>query len=136
MSQDVEIIIEYLKSFSADGSGDMRQDCPVEPEVLKALAKRLHSFAFSKDKGTTLDAAFGGNTKRQLQKIRSDEKAFEVTFEIACAKRCKNLTHIQAVDEVAKKLSMSSDSVRDDYKRAGPKGQRQRGGKSKKIHPD
>jgi hypothetical protein len=134
----VEIIIEFLQSFSdhsQNKSGDIRQDCPVEKFVLEALAKRLHAFVFSEDKGGTLDAAFGGKVKRQLQQIRADNDAYKSTFKIAVAMQggCK---YEDAIDDVAKELCVSSDTVHDRYKRTGPNGRRKRGGKLKKIHPD
>lgn len=134
----VEIIIEYLQSFSdhsENQSGDIRQDCPVEKYVLEALAKKLHAFVFSKEKGGTLDAAFGGKVKRQLQQKRADDEAFKVTFDIAVKKQ-GGFTLEAAIDKVAEESGMSSDTVKDRYKRTGQNGPRKRGGKSKKIHPD
>ncbi len=134
----VEIIIEFLQSFSdhsKNKSGDIRQDCPVEKFVLEALAKRLHAFVFSEDKGGTLDAAFGGQVKRQLQQIRAAADAYTVAFKIAEAKQCGR-TYEQAKGDIAEELSLSPDTVHDRYKRTGQNGPRKRGGKSKNIHPD
>lgn len=134
----VTIIIEYLQSFSdhsENGSGDIRQDCTVEKYVLEALAKRLHAFIFSKEKGITLDAVFGGKVKRQLQQIRSDEGAYKAAFKITEARQGGS-SYEKATVDVAKELNISSDTVHDRYKRSGSNGPRKRGGKSKKIHPD
>lgn len=131
----VEIIFKFLDSFvpdsSVDGSGEMRQSSKVERYVLEALAKRLYAFAH---RGAKLDVAFGGKIGRQLQDKRTNEKAHEVAFEIALAKQ-NGATNDEAIAQVAPKLNMSSDTVRDLYKRAGPNGARKRGGNSKKNPP-
>ena len=129
----VEIIIEFLQFFSdhsKNNIGDIRQDCPVEKYVLEALAKRLHAFVYSKEKGGTLDAAFGGKVKRQLQQIRADDKAYGVAFHIKIAMQ-NGRTHEQAVADLSKESNMAPDTIRDLYKRAGQTGRRKRGGKSK-----
>ncbi|NPT46157.1 hypothetical protein GNZ12_33520 [Paraburkholderia sp. 1N] len=124
----IEIIFKFLESFSpstsANGGAAMVQSAKVERYVLEALATQLQLFAYA---GVTLDEAFGGKTGRQLQQKRTNEKAYAVAFEIACA-RAGGVTFEKAVDEVAKKLNMSPDTVRDLYKRSGSSAPRKRGG--------
>ena len=75
--QPLRILEKYLECFD----DDCQQVYDVPEHVLSALAKCVHSF-MRIEKHKSLDAAFGGRTRRQLAAINRSERSKGIAFEI------------------------------------------------------
>ena len=124
--QPIRILEKYLECFD----DECQQIYDVPEHVLSALAKCFHSF-MRREQHKSLDAAFGGSTRRQLTAIRSSERSKDMAFEILVAlenikvlpedKREPGSPFEVAVEMVAESQNMSPDNVRRLYKLSKPK---------------
>lgn len=95
--------------------------------VLEFMATRIRTFIISRS--GSLDDAFGGKTRSQLNAISLDERDNEVVFDLYDAwERAKEIPKVQrvrstpydiAVQETAEKHTMSEDNVHRIYKKLG-----------------
>ncbi len=117
-------ISRFLECFSSEG--DQRFEVP--RHVLEFLAASLTQFMGG---GVgSLDAAFGGKTKRQRNAIKIEKRDYEIVFEligarekfkkIPRAERGKNTPFELAVGRVSEEYELSEDAVRRIYKKSKP----------------
>ena len=115
-------ISKFLECFSSEG--DQRFEVP--HHVLEFLAASLTRFM---DGGAeSLDAAFGGKTKRQRKAIEIEKRDYEIVFELICAfetfrkipraERGAGTPFELAVERVAKEHGLGDDAVRRIYKKS------------------
>ena len=118
----VRAISKYLECFSSEGD----QCFEVPRHVLEFLAASLSQFMGGG--AESLDAAFGGKTKRQRNAIESEMRDYEIVFDLMGAfeksrkmpraERGKNTPFELAVECVAKEHELSEDAVRRIYKKS------------------
>ncbi len=115
-------ISRFLECFSSEG--DQRFEVP--RHVLEFLAASLTQFMGG---GVgSLDAAFGGKTKRQRKAIKIEKRDYEIVFEfIGALEKLRNMPKAErgvgtpfelAVERVAKEHGLSEDAVRRTYKKS------------------
>jgi len=115
-------ISRFLECFSSEG--DQRFEVP--RHVLEFLAASLAQFMG--DGMDSLDAAFGGKTKRQRNAIKFEKRDYEIVFELRSAReRFRKMPSAErgngtpaelAVECVAKEHGLSEDAVRRIFKRS------------------
>ena len=117
-------ISKFLECFSSEGD----QCFEVPRHVLEFLAASLTQFMGG---GVgSLDAAFGGKTKRQRHAIKFEKRDYEIVFDLRVAveafkkkpraARGKNTPFELAVGRVAEEYELSEDAVRRIYKKSKP----------------
>ncbi len=115
-------ISRFLECFSSEG--DQRFEVP--RHVLEFLAASLAQFMGGG--AESLDAAFGGKTKRQRNAIGIEKRDYEVVFELIGAietfrkmpraKRGKSTPFELAVEHVAEEHELSEGAVCRIYKKS------------------
>jgi hypothetical protein len=117
----VRAIKKYLECFDEDG----HQVLNVPHFVLEVIASNFLQFM----NGTfeSVDAAFGDKVARQRQAIASEEKSYEIVFDLHCKHlEMKELPKGErigtpfemALNFVANQYNMSTDNVRRIHKKA------------------
>ncbi len=117
-------ISRFLECFSSEG--DQRFEVP--RHVLEFLAASLTRFMGGG--AGSLDAAFGGKTKRQRNAIRIEKRDYEIVFELIGAietfkktpraKRGKNTPYELALGHVAEEHGLSEEAIHRIYKKSKP----------------
>ena len=117
-------ISKFLECFSSEG--DQRFEVP--RHVLEFLAASLAQFMGG---GVgSLDAAFGGKTKRQRKAIEIAKRDYEIVFDLIGAReefrkmpraeRGKNTPYELALERVAEEHELSEEAVHRIYKKSKP----------------
>ncbi len=115
-------ISKFLECFSPEG--DQRLEVP--RHVLEFLAASLAQFMGGGVE--SLDAAFGGKTKRQRNAIEFEKRDYEIVFELIVAlekfrkmpraERERGTPFELAVERVAKEHELGEEAVRRIYKKS------------------
>ncbi len=115
-------ISRFLECFSSEG--DQRFEVP--RHVLEFLAASLAQFMGGG--AESLDAAFGGKTKRQRNAIGIEKRDYEIVFELIGAlekfrkmpraKRSGSTPFELAIEHVAEEYELSEDAVHRIYKKS------------------
>ncbi len=110
----VTILDRFLEEYIRDPNDIPRH-------IIDALSERIVDFFAN----TTLDAAFGGQTQRQLQAIMRardvDDTVFTYVFE---RKHDPKKRSEDVIDEIAEGLEESDETVRKRLREGGPRGRR------------
>ena len=117
-------ISRFLECFNSEG--DQRFEVP--RHVLEFLAASLAQFMGSR--AESLDAAFGGKTKRQRKAIGIEKRDYEIVFDlIGAIETFRNMPRANrgnstpfelAVEHVAKEHELGEEAVRRIYKKSKP----------------
>ncbi len=112
----------FLECFGSEG--DQRFEVP--RHVLEFLAASLTQFMGGG--AGSLDAAFGGKTKRQRNAIKFEKRDYEIVFELISAReRFRKMPRAErgngtpaelAVERVAEEYQLSEEAVRRIFKRS------------------
>ncbi len=115
-------ISKYLECFSSEGD----QSFEVPRHMLEFLAARLSQFMG--DGAESLDAAFGGKTKRQRNAIDIEKRDYEIVFDLINAlKKFRKMPRAErggstpfelAVERVAKEHGLGEDAICRIYKKS------------------
>ncbi len=115
-------ISKYLECFSSEGD----QCFEVPRHVLEFLAASLSQFMGGG--AESLDAAFGGKTKRQRNAIEIEKRDYEIVFDlIGALEKFRKMPRAEsgagtpfelAVERVAKEHGLGEDAVRRIYKKS------------------
>ena len=117
-------ISKFLECFSSEGD----QSFEVPRHVLEFLAASLAQFMGGG--AESLDAAFGGKTKRQRKAIKIEKRDYEIVFDLIGAfetfrkmpraMRAKATPFELAVERVAEEHELGEEAVRRIYKKSKP----------------